>query len=67
MISTKLLSLQSKNLQHNNTQEKCGSLEGRNSLPFKVVQTVEIEFERGDDQWFKFELRGIHVHTQVNQ
>ena len=47
-----------KNLQHNNTSRECGSFEGRSSLPFKVVQTVEIEFEGGDDQQFKFELRG---------
>ena len=49
-FSTKLQRNLLENLQHNNTQKMDGFFEGEISLPFKVVQMVEIKMKMVDDQ-----------------
>ena len=60
MISTKLFKSLMKNLQHNNTQENVDPLRGEALF---LLRTVEIEFEGGDNQRFKFKLRRGFVCT----
>ena len=46
------------NLKHNNTQKMDRSFKGEISLPFKVIQIVEIKMKMVDDQWLNLKMRG---------